>query len=843
VRIRPVAKLAGGLVIIALATLLVYRGILFPPDGRAAYPWSSDTLGHVLKAEFLQREVASGRLYPNILPSWYMGIQMLRYYPPLPYYLLVGLTYAMGDSVAAANWFIALCALAGALAWLPYHRWVGWLPAMAGGLLYLFLPDNVRVALAEGNLPRVLATALLPLAIYFLLRSLEATGTRWHRLGLALCFALIVLSHVMMAAIYAACSALLSVLCWAGRVTTMRRVILAIVSAALGIMLSGWWLLPSLTGGITELDSSAMTEALAVFPLTTYMNPTLRMSDPEIVYPGAALLLAAVALLFFRRGRDGWVVSLTLTGLFGVLITTPGFNQLFNALPLHHLFWSLRFLGIASFTLLLALVWRMQAWDRKSVVATVLVLGLLVADGALSLPLIHLRPVRQDVIAVAESLPALTGWREATLDYSRLGSAASYFFTAVGGREQVYGWAYQGARTARNVAAINEALRWGYSSYVLNRLTLLGADDVVLLRTAPIDPSLPPALAAAGFVPTYDGRETTLYHRDGAPRAYRVNWRALGIGRGAQNLAYLFPQLIVGTRSRVDDYTFDELVAYDTLFLSGFQWANRERAEELVQQVAQAGVQIVVDLTGVPNDPLAREPYFLDVWGELIALGPSPIQVEGDGQSYQLQPFSAQFPRWQTHTPQGLDVETLYHDYLGAKSTVLGYNVYGRGRVWFIGLNLPYHAALTGDPVVVDLLADLLQLPAGQPNDYQAVPLTDYTPSQSGYSFSYTLDTYDTLLVPVAHHEGTKVQVDGRVVPVDSFENLVAFDAPAGQHEVTIQVRPTPIYTWGWVASGLALLSIVGSTFLHRAGGKLLKTLSRNKAWKAPIKADVDQPA
>ena len=813
----------AGVLIVSVVAALCYRNILFVPHAKSLYPWASDTLGHVLKAEYLQQGVAEGHLYPDFFPNWYVGIQMLRYYPPLPYYLTIGLAAITKNTVTAANWFIALCALGGGLAWLPYRRWIGWLPAMAGGALYVSLPDNVRVALAEGNLPRVLATALLPLTVYWLLRSLEKEGTRWHRLALSLCFAATVLSHAMMAAIYAACCGLLALLCWAWRMTTMRRVILAVASVAIGVALAGWWLLPSLTGGITELDQQAMTEALAVFPLTTYLNPALRAGDPEIVYPGAAVLLAAALLLFVRRDRDGRTVALTLTGLFGVLISTPVFNTVFNALPLSNLFWPLRFLGVASFALLLAVLWRFQVWMRvpegstsplSRWVPTVLTfasLGLLAADGALSLHLIHLRPANQDLLAVAEQLSVLPGWREATLDYSKLGSAASFLFTAQSGREQLYGWAYQGARTARNVAAINEGLQRGYTSYIVDRLALLGADDLVLLHGHEIDPELPAALETAGFAPRYDGRSVTLYHRDGAPRAYRATWPALGIGRGAQNLAYLFPQLVVGTRSQVDDYALEELIAYDTILFSGFVWEDRAKAEYLVQQVARAGVRIVVDLTGVPNDPLARQPYFLGVWGETITLAPGRIQIRGDQeQQYTLGSFSVQYGLWQTHTPQGMDVEVLYHDYLGAKSAVLGYNEYKPGRVWFVGLNLPYHAALTLDPVVVELMADLLQLPAREPNEYQVVPLAGYVASQAGYAFSYAMEAADTLVVPVAHHEGTQVLVDGEPVRVHSIERLVAFDAPAGQHAVAIQVRQTPIYSWGQVASGLALLGTVG---------------------------------
>lgn len=802
--------------LIGLIALALYRDILFKPLQPPLYPWASDTLGHAIKAEYLQAEMAQGHLYPDLFPGWYIGVQMLRYYPPLPYYLLVTLTAVAGNPdeigfrIVAVNVFIVLCALIGGLAWLPYRRWIGLPAATVGGILYLFLPDNVRVALAEGNLPRTLATALLPLAIYCLLRVLEGGSPRWVHAALSLCFALIVLCHAMMAAIYAACSALLALLCWVWRATTLRRAALSIASIILGVLLSGWWLLPSLTGGITELDASAMTEALAVFPLTTYLNPTLRAGDPEIVYPGAALLLAAMALLFVRRARDRRTVALTLTGLFGVLISTPGFNQAFNALPLSNLFWPLRFLGVASFALLLAVLWRAEAWRLKSPVGTALVLGLLAADGLLSLRLIHLRPANPDVLAVAERLPALPGWREATLDHSKLGSAASYFFTALGKREQLYGWAYQGARTARNVAAINEGLQRPYTAYVLDRLTLLGADDLVLLRDPEIDPALPSALEGAGYRAEYRGQTLTLYHRDGMPRAYRARWPALGIGRGAQNLAYLFPQLIVGTREGLDDYTIDEITAYRTVFLSGFHWKNRERAEALARQAAEAGVRVVVDLTGIPADPLAREPYFMGVWGEAITLASGTIQIEGEQERYSLRSFSVQYGLWQTYTPQGLDVQVLYHNYLGAKSAVLGYNVYEPGQVWFVGLNLPYHAALTQDPAVIALLADLLQLTAGEPNRYQAVPLADYTPSQAGYGFEYTLETADMLLVPVACHEGTEVRVDGQRVRAFSLENLAAFEAPGGTHRVSIRVRQTAIYTWGRVVSGLALLGLIG---------------------------------
>jgi hypothetical protein len=578
----------------------------------------------------------------------------------------------------------------------------------------------------------------------------------------------------------------------------------------LGLMFSGWWLLPSLTGGITALNASAMTEALVSFPLTDYLNPFIRQGNPEVIYVGAGLLVLGVALLVIRSGRNGLNVALTLTGLFGVLITTDGFNQFFNALPLHNLLWPLRFLGAASFFLLLAGMGRLAVWSKRSLWIPIIVVAALVADGAGSLFLIHLRPLDSDLLPTSQKLAASTGWREATLDLSRLGSGPSYYFSALGGREQVYGWAYQGAQAARTVATLNEALELGDLAYLIDRLNLLGVDDVVLLNELVVAQRLEGDLLAGGFQVAYRGLRTTLYHRDGNPRAYRADWPVLGIGRGAQNLAYLFPVIKLGRSPRLDDYSFDELVHYKTLVLSGFSWRDRSRAEALAVQLANAGVQVVVDLTGVPEDPVASIPRFLGVWGENIILGADAVQTRGIGGVYDFQAFGSRDQLWYCHTPQGLQTETMSFNYLGENATVAGYNQYGNGRVWFLGLNLPYHAAVTRDPGAMRLLADLLQLNPDRVSSYATVPLTDYRADQNGYHFRFQLDQPATLFLPVAYHEGMVLSMDGKPVALDSFELMTAFDAPGGEHTVELRFLPTTIHWLGWLVSGMGLIGLAG---------------------------------
>ena len=389
--INDAIKLLGGAFLITLAALIIYREILFQPIGTSLTPWGSDTMGHLLKVEYLRENLGQGIVYPTMLPDWYMGMQFMRYYPPLPYFLLVGLQYLVPNTMATANWFILLCALAGGLSWLFFRRWIGLLPAICGGILFLFLPDNLRVAFAEGNLPRVLATALLPLLVFLLLSSIERSGTIWHRIGLALCLMMLVLTHVMMAAIYAVCCGLLITLIWVKQPSKVPTYLETLGFIVLGIMLSAWWLMPSLIGGITGLNASAIMEALPAVPFRNYLDPTLRAGNPEVFYVGLALLALSVISLWVYQEQRSYRIALTATGCLGILITTPGINQLFKAMPLSYLLWPLRFLGIASFLLLLALMWSIPGWKKISGFFAVAVVAVLAVDGAGSLYLVGLR--------------------------------------------------------------------------------------------------------------------------------------------------------------------------------------------------------------------------------------------------------------------------------------------------------------------------------------------------------------------------------------------------------------------------------------------------------------------
>ena len=151
-----------------------------------------------------------------------------------------------------------------------------------------------------------------------------------------------------------------------------------------------------------------------------------------------------------------------------------------------------------------------------------------------------------------------------------MGSQANYLIDSSSAKEQALGWAYQGASNATSIASINESISMGAFSYLSDRLSLYGVDDVILLIWPVPQQEISSALQTQGFtLQTQDGSLTYL-HRDGLPRAVKAEWQGLAIGSGAINYSYLFPQIIQGDSNYVDDYALNDLTTYKTVILSGF---------------------------------------------------------------------------------------------------------------------------------------------------------------------------------------------------------------------------------------------------------------------------------
>jgi hypothetical protein len=132
--------------------------------------------------------------------------------------------------------------------------------------------------------------------------------------------------------------------------------------------------------------------------------------------------------------------------------------------------------------------------------------------------------------------------------------------------------------------------------------------------------------------------------------------------------------------------------------------------------------------------------------------------------------------------------------------------------VHFIGLNMVFHALLTHDPVVIALLEDVLGLKAGQMPAREVVPLIKYLPQEQSYSFDYNVDKDTQVLIPIAHHPGTRVYIDGQFTPSQGMDQLTLTTLKAGQHHAEVRSEETAVYFLGKLASGVGVVILLAYT-------------------------------
>ncbi len=800
--------------VIAVATLVLYAGVVFPRDPDIIYPWSSDTWGHLVKAVYLREQISLGIWYPDLFPEWYSGQQMLRYFPPIAYYALVGLNEFTDNIYMASNYLLFITALVGGASLLLFAPRIGLGWATIAGIFFVIFPDNLRVAFAEGNIPRIISTALLPAAFYFLVNLLENDGRKRDFVGLVVMIGLIVLSHAMMAGIFLLGFGMYAVSYWLVGRGPLRATALGAVALTIGLFVSAWWMFPSLTGGITELDNAAASEAIAQFPLSVTFNPGLRETNYEVFYVGLSVLLATLLSWPFWKRLDPWVKSMVPVTIIMMLIGSTSIVELWRALPAHQIFWPLRFMSFASLVLILnslivasklfqVSVSPQYRWLRFAAIAVPL---LMFADFQPSTNLIRTREIPSDVASVSAELKKLDGWRVATADLSRLGSAPAMLFTTEGEREQIFGWAFQGSITAALLARVNQSMDQGHLGYTVSRLERLGTDDVVHLPQVDIDPELRPALENVGFEIVHTSGRLTLFHKDGAPRAVDIPLKVFGIGAGANNVSLLFPEVTIGTSENIQDYDQEFLEMFDVIVLSRFTFDHRKQAEEIVESLAMQGKTIVVDLTSAPLDTLSREPKFLGVYGEPV-LQITQARTIIDGVISPLLPFTEDYGTWRSVTPQGADEVLIPFQYIAAEGTALSRNVYGDGQVMFVGLNLLFHAAVTDDPLAIRILESILGIESNQPAGDTPIPLANYEASEDGWSFDITLPEEKWVLLPMGLHAGTSVEADGEQVEFVGVESLILAKLPAGTSSIRIKSDETSIYTIGRATTVFGVLA------------------------------------
>lgn len=664
----------------------------------------TDTYGHLFKINYLYHSLLDGTIYPIYTEYWYNSMELFRYWPPLAYYVVALLQFFTAGNVVEAFYVFAGVAYA-----INMGGWflIGKSEKRLGiaflvGTLYFFCPDNLRIFMAEGNIPRVFIGVLLPYVFYFVWRILEYKQYR-KLIGLAVVIWIITVSHYMIAAMTG-----IAVFLFAAIYSIMnkewRQIVYITVDLVLAYLMSGIFLIPGLTGGgITSQTSEASVEAVEMWAQEAVrsLNPFFRFENGlGTFYFGLVIFVIAVLGIIAsnRKMGPGFIAAVAI-----FFCTTEVVAQAIKLLPLSQVFWMQRFVPMAMCMFFLSLL----LWKRLRKGAIIVMCVLMLADSAMAAYiLMDAREKEPEEIAVAlmeeymiSDAAKVTQNRIGILDKSMIGAIPSWYLSKDMDENSTlysFGWAVQGAETMSNIVTINEATESGYYVYAFDRFLELG-DDTILIDKNMIPKTkrgkLNEAANQVGYELYAENEKVWIYrHRDvNGPFGIIKKYRNLAIGEQAKVISYLYPQFTYGHSGLLEDYTVEELSSYEKIYLSGFDYNNEEDARLLLEEVASRGTKIYIDMQHIPLDKISGKAEFMDVYAQHIAFTEKfPVMSNNNGSQFKLDSRTVGYEVWNTVYLSGADnsIKEAYYD----NATNLTYvATHGHDNIIFLGLNPVYY--------------------------------------------------------------------------------------------------------------------------------------------------------
>jgi len=703
------------------------------------YPDSAliDTFGHFFKINYLYDSLQKGVWYPIYTEYWYNSIELFRYWPPFSYYVAAILQFIVGGNVLDAYFaFAGVVYLINMMGWLLFAKRENRFGfAFILGNLFFFCPDNIRVFLAEGNIPRIFIAALLPYAFYYTWEILYYKNYK-RLIHLGILTWIITLSHFMIAAMTG-----ISIFIFCAIYSIMNKrwqeIVYITVDLGLAYLTMGIGLIPGLLGGgLTSQSSEASVSTISQWAQEAVksLNPSFRVDGGAIssFYFGLAIFIIALLGTFAADKKIG---PGFITTLFIFLSTTTAASSVVRLLPMSQVFWMQRFVPMAMCIFFLSLLlWRKL---KKGAIVLFVLLMLIDSIGEASLLVVPKSgTVREEVEKEVSAylLPEakeLTRNRLGLLDYSLWGAIPSWYLTSDMDENNVqysFGWAYQGAETMENIVSINEAAEGAFYEYTFDRLLELG-DDVVLVskNEFPTDHRnvIIGAAEKVGYTLYEENEEAWLFYLEGIDGEFGIvkKYDNLAIGNNAGEICYLYPNFGLGNSSVLEDYSLKELKEYDKIYLSGFTYRDKAMAEKLLTDVADSGVKIYIDMQHIPLDKLSGKAEFLGVFAQFVAFTEKfPILSTDNGSQFKLDFKTAGYDTWNTVYVTGASerIRDAYYDN-ATKLTYLASN--GNPNITFMGFNPVYYYHESRIPELLTFLNEVFDEERGSICESIIVPI------------------------------------------------------------------------------------------------------------------------
>ncbi len=137
-----------------------------------------------------------------------------------------------------------------------------------------------------------------------------------------------------------------------------------------------------------------------------------------------------------------------------------------------------------------------------------------------------------------------------------------------------------------------------------------------------------------------------------------------------------------------------------------------------------------------------------------------------------------------------------------------GVKEYGKGRIYFVGLNLPYHAVYSRNDYEARLLNEILSRYIAPPKiEYRIVEVSD-----GEIVMKYTADRSTAVILSENYYPPHwRAYVDGKGIKISRNEQfgLIELQLPAGEHEVELKFEDPYSPPLGYL-SLISLVAVLG---------------------------------
>ncbi len=768
---------------VALAMLMMY---IIKDSGK--YSQGYDLYCHLYRADLLLENIKLGNWFPLYDSSWYNGVEIMRYWGPLPLYILAGLEWIIGTNVLDANvMLLGTLLILGGCGWLLWgvrYRRIGL--SVTIGLLWFFMPENMRVVILEGNLPRGVINALLPFFFYFVWRVM-AEKKKNAIFPLIIITALITVCHLGITLMLIA-TMVIFILFHSSMNHTLRSSLSALSACISGVLLAGLWVVPALIGGAASGSSTNQVMSIFFESILVSLNPFTRINgDIVSFYFGLSIFLVCIlgTLLAPKDTKAGFITALVL-----LICTTKSVYELFVKLPFSQFLWMVRFIPIGLAAAMVSfLLWK----GLKKWVVLVIVI-LLAADCATSIQNIYFPPeykisdVQERLDLRAEEAliiraKEVTNQRMAYMDLSKYGSFAPYYISGVEKRvNYTYGAGWEGAATASNIVNLNTSIENGWYVYLFDRALELGNDTVLIpfdnLKEKSKDIlRLVEAAKTLGYYPVESNETSILFHKE-TPEQFGVisKYQDIAIGESASGIAMIFPCFEEGSKNNINDYTYEELSEYNTIYLSGFTYNSKAEAEELLLKLAESGVSIYIDMNRIPMDKVKKTMELFGVTAQNISFSENFPVFSYQNNDYSSLDFLYNVGDWNTVYLLGLEQVDGSCDMTNKILPFLG--TAKNDNLHFMGLNIVYYLQTTRDSEIKRLAEAIFDMQESSVPKREVVPI-DIQKSTNQITITSEYDQVNTTLSYIdIFKSNQQIQTINNLITVNSGTTVIYIQYP-----------------------------------------------------------------